>query len=91
MQAQMCLKVLPAGLGAVGAALASYPEVRYCAAVTGTHNLVLEICLEHEADLYRFLGEQLGSIPHITDVATEIITHAYKRAFVIKPGATGER
>ncbi|MDT0452162.1 Lrp/AsnC family transcriptional regulator [Streptomyces hesseae] len=91
VQAQMCLKVHPAALETVGVALASSPEVRYCAAITGVQNLIVEVCLEHEADLYRFLSERLGSIPNITDVATEIITHAYKRGFVVKPARRRER
>ncbi|MFG2647077.1 Lrp/AsnC family transcriptional regulator [Streptomyces sp. NPDC048436] len=84
VQAQICLKVSPAKLDAVGSALAACPEVRYCAAITGTHNLILEVAVAHEAGLYRFFGEQLGSIEHIADFACELITHAYKRGSVIK-------
>ncbi|MFE0136318.1 Lrp/AsnC family transcriptional regulator [Streptomyces sp. NPDC059037] len=89
VQAQICLKVSPAGLDSVGTALAACPEVRYCAAITGTHNLILEVAMEHEADLYRFFGERLGSIPYIADFACELITHAYKRGAVIKDGPSG--
>ncbi|MEW9517753.1 Lrp/AsnC family transcriptional regulator [Streptomyces tubercidicus] len=85
VQAQLCLTVPPAALGAVGTALSAYPEVRYCAAITGTQNLIAEVCLRHEADFYRFLDDRLGGIPHVSGVATEIITHAYKRGFVVKP------
>ncbi|MEW1923811.1 Lrp/AsnC family transcriptional regulator [Streptomyces sp. NPDC088360] len=92
VQAQICLKVSPAGLDSVGSALAACPQVRYCAAITGTHNLILEVAVAHEADLYRFFGEELGSIPHIADFSCELITHAYKRGSVIKDAESeGER
>lgn len=86
VEAQLCLKVRPAGIEAVGTALAALPEVRYCAAITGAYNLLVEVCLKHEADLYRFLGERLAHFADITEVDTELITHAYKRGSVIKDG-----
>ncbi|MFD7020925.1 Lrp/AsnC family transcriptional regulator [Streptomyces sp. NPDC059161] len=85
-EAQLHLKVSPVGLEQVGAGLADCPEVRYCAAVTGTANLLAQVCVESEADLYRFLGERLGALPHITEVATELIVHAFKRGSVLKDG-----
>ncbi|MGW7004888.1 Lrp/AsnC ligand binding domain-containing protein [Streptomyces sp. NPDC054933] len=69
------------------AGLAGCPEVRYCAAVTGTSNLLAQVCVESEAHLYHFLGERLGARPHITDVTTELIVHAFKRGSVLKDGA----
>ncbi|GAA2244565.1 Lrp/AsnC family transcriptional regulator [Streptomyces amakusaensis] len=86
LQAQICLKVSPAGLEATGTALAACPEVRYCAATTGTRNMILEVAAEREADLYRFFSERLGGIPHINDFTAELITHAYKRGSVVKDG-----
>ncbi|GAA0447211.1 Lrp/AsnC family transcriptional regulator [Streptomyces stramineus] len=86
-EVQLGLRVRAEGLEEVGRALARCPEVRYCAAVTGRQNLLVELCLEHESDLYRFLVERLGTMPHIMDVETEIIAHAYKRGSVIKDPA----
>ncbi|MEK8170513.1 Lrp/AsnC family transcriptional regulator [Streptomyces sp. M19] len=80
VEVQLRIRARPAGLDEAGLALARCPEVRYCAAVTGGRNLLVELCLAHEADLYRFLIERLGGIPHIIDVETEIIAHAYKGA-----------
>ncbi|MET9531225.1 Lrp/AsnC ligand binding domain-containing protein [Streptomyces sp. NPDC006649] len=85
-EAQLHLKVGPAGLDHVGAELAGCPEVRYCAAVTGTSNLLVQVCVESEAHLYRFLGERLGALPQITEVATELVVHAFKRGSVLKDG-----
>ncbi|MFE4874969.1 Lrp/AsnC family transcriptional regulator [Streptomyces sp. NPDC056682] len=85
-EAQLHLKVRPGGLERTGAGLASCPEVRYCAAVTGTSNLVAQVCTESEGDLYRFLGERLGSMPDITEAATELIVRAFKRGSVLKDG-----
>jgi DNA-binding Lrp family transcriptional regulator len=85
-EAQLHLKVRPAGLEQTGAGLAACPEVRYCAAVTGTSNLLAQVCVESEADLYRFLGERLGSLLDITEAATELIVRAFKRGSVLKDG-----
>ncbi|MGC9544827.1 Lrp/AsnC family transcriptional regulator [Streptomyces sp. UG1] len=83
VEARVRLKVHPAGIETVGESLAACPDVRFCAAVTGRHNLLADVCLEHETHLYGFLTDRLGSFPHILDLDTEIVTHTYKRGPVL--------
>lgn len=83
VEARIRLKVHPAGIETVGETLAACPDVRCCAAVTGRHNLLADLCLEHESSLYGFVVDQLGSFPHILELDTEIVTHTYKRGPVL--------
>ncbi|GAA4806400.1 Lrp/AsnC family transcriptional regulator [Streptomyces ziwulingensis] len=83
VEARVRLKVHPAGIERAGEDLAGCPEVRCCAAVTGRHNLLVDVCLEHETGLYAFVVDQLGALPHLLDVDTEIVTHTYKRGPVL--------
>ncbi|AZS85291.1 Lrp/AsnC family transcriptional regulator [Streptomyces griseoviridis] len=73
VQARVRLKVHPAGLEEVGSALAASPAVRSCVAVTGRHNLLADVCVEHETSLYSFVVDTLGALPHILAYDTDII------------------
>ncbi|MFD8610316.1 Lrp/AsnC family transcriptional regulator [Streptomyces sp. NPDC059631] len=73
VRARVRLKVHPAGLEAVGGALSACPDVLFCAAVTGQYNLLVDVCVEDEGNLYRFVVDTLGVLPHISDVGTEIV------------------
>ncbi|MBV2155318.1 Lrp/AsnC family transcriptional regulator [Kitasatospora sp. SUK 42] len=75
VEARVRLKVHPAGIEAVGAALSRCPEVSFCAAVTGCHNILANVCVEDETSLYGFIVGTLGALPHILDCDTEILTH----------------
>lgn len=77
VDARVRLKVHPAGIETVGTALATCPDVRFCAAVTGRHNLLADICVEHEASLYGFITDTLGALPHILDCETDIVRRLY--------------
>lgn len=83
VEARIWLKVHPGETGAVGEALAACHRVRRCAALTGQHNLLAELCLENENALYDFLTLELAPYPQILDVETEIVTKSYKRASII--------
>ncbi|GAA2287472.1 hypothetical protein GCM10010145_67960 [Streptomyces ruber] len=72
VEARVQLKVHPAGIETVGTTLAACPDVRYCAAVTGRYNLLADVCVEHETDLYGFMVDTLGTLPHILDSDLEI-------------------
>ncbi|MFF4806214.1 Lrp/AsnC family transcriptional regulator [Streptomyces sp. NPDC001351] len=75
VEARVRLKVHPAGIETVGAALSGCPEVRFCAAVTGCHSILADVCVEDETSLYGFVVDTLGALPHILDCDTEILTH----------------
>ncbi|MEU1880716.1 Lrp/AsnC family transcriptional regulator [Streptosporangium sp. NPDC020072] len=86
VEAQLGLEVRPAGLDEVGRALARHPGVRYCAAIAGSHDLLVEVCLAHEADLYRFVTRVVGGLTDVVDVDMAFITRAYKRGHLPKDG-----
>ncbi|TDC10438.1 Lrp/AsnC family transcriptional regulator [Nonomuraea longispora] len=86
VEAMLWLKVRPHGLDQVGRRLAAHESVRYCAATTGTHSLVVQVVAAHEADLYRFLTGVVGRHDEITDIDLTLITRAHKRGHLHKSG-----
>ncbi|MDH2426783.1 Lrp/AsnC family transcriptional regulator [Sphaerisporangium sp. TRM90804] len=86
VEVQLGLEVRPAGLDAVGSALARHPGVRYCAAIAGGRDLLVEVCLTHELELYRFITQVIGGLPDVVDVDMAFITRAYKRGHLLKDG-----
>lgn len=86
VEAMLWLKVRPYGLGETGRRLAEHPHVRYCAATSGTHSLIVQVAVAHEADLYRFMTDVLGRLDEITDSDLTLITRAYKRGHLHKSG-----
>jgi DNA-binding Lrp family transcriptional regulator len=73
VQARVRLKVHPAGIETAGVTLAACPDVRFCAAVTGRHNLLADVCVEHETGLYAFIVDTLGTLPHLLDYDTDVV------------------
>ncbi|MEV5889960.1 Lrp/AsnC family transcriptional regulator [Nonomuraea fuscirosea] len=86
VEAMLWLKVRPHGLDLVGQRLAAHPDVRYCAATTGTHSLIVQVVAAHEAALYRFMTGVVGRHDEITDVDLTLITRAHKRGHLHKSG-----
>ncbi|GAA3719015.1 Lrp/AsnC family transcriptional regulator [Nonomuraea antimicrobica] len=86
VEAMLWLKVRPHGLDSVGRRLAAHPDVRYCAATTGTHSLIVQVVAAHEAALYRFMTGVVGRYDEITDVDLTLITRAHKRGHLHKSG-----
>lgn len=86
VEAKLWLSVRPHGLDLVGQTLAAHPNVRYCAATSGTHTVIVQVAVAHEADLYRFLTEVVGPLDDVTDLNVTLITRAYKRGHLRKSG-----
>ncbi|MFF5209632.1 Lrp/AsnC family transcriptional regulator [Streptosporangium sp. NPDC000396] len=86
VEAQLWLSVRAHGLDTVGQALAAHPSVRYCAATSGTHTMIVQVAVAHEMELYRFLTAVLGPLDDVTDVNVTLITRAYKRGHLRKSG-----
>ncbi|MER6943430.1 Lrp/AsnC family transcriptional regulator [Nonomuraea sp. NPDC000554] len=86
VEAKLWLKVRPHGLDMVGQTLAAHPNVRYCAATTGTYSVIVQVAVAHEAALYRFLTGVVGPLDEITDMDVTLITRAYKRGHLHKSG-----
>lgn len=68
VRAALWMRTRPADLAAVGAALATHPEVTYVAATTGPTNLTAALVCRDTSHLYRYLTECLGLLEGITDV-----------------------
>ncbi|MCS0603622.1 Lrp/AsnC family transcriptional regulator [Streptomyces sp. LP11] len=76
-RALLRLKVRPGGVEKVSTALAGHRDVYSCTAVTGAYNLLAEVCLPREADVYGFLVELLGPAEDLLDLDTALVTRAY--------------
>ncbi|MGQ0718017.1 MAG: Lrp/AsnC family transcriptional regulator [Pseudonocardiales bacterium] len=83
VEAQLCLVIRPTELERVGIALARHPGVRYCAATAGTYDLIVEVSVAHEGELYRFITNTIGRLSDQIDVEATLITRAYKRGHLI--------
>ncbi|QLY29615.1 Lrp/AsnC family transcriptional regulator [Nocardia huaxiensis] len=74
------LRTRPADLAAVGAALATHPEVTYVAATTGPTNLTAALVCRDTAHLYRYITERLGALEGITDLEVTPALRVFKQA-----------
>ncbi|WP_330179318.1 Lrp/AsnC family transcriptional regulator [Nocardia sp. NBC_01503] len=83
VRAAIWLRVRPADLAAVGAALATYPEVTYVAATTGPTTMTAALVCHDTAHLYRFVTERLGALDGITDVEVTPALRLFKQAQVL--------
>jgi DNA-binding Lrp family transcriptional regulator len=63
VEALLWLGVAPGELEQVGEALARAPESAYTAALTGPSNLLVVVAARDRAHLYRFITEEVGSLP----------------------------
>jgi DNA-binding Lrp family transcriptional regulator len=77
--ALLWLGVPPAAIAHVGESLARQPETAYTAVVTGPANLVVAVVCRDTAHLYRFLTEQVGSLP-VQSLETSTVLRRVKQA-----------
>lgn len=91
LEAMVWIGVQMAGLPDAALRLRKRPEVRYLAAVAGSSDLVAEVVVRDEDDLFRFDVDVLGSIPQVTSVNTTLVLDALKRSFVRSPPGAGYR
>ncbi|MBR7839257.1 Lrp/AsnC family transcriptional regulator [Actinospica durhamensis] len=78
VEAMLWLTVPPSRVAAVGQAVATHPEVRFAAAVTGRANLALSVLCRTTDELYFYLTERLGSLPGIAAMETSLILRRIK-------------
>ncbi|WNV88949.1 Lrp/AsnC family transcriptional regulator [Umezawaea sp. Da 62-37] len=78
--ARLWISVPPAHLAETGAALTAHPEVAFCAATTGATNLLVSAVCRDSQDLYRYLTERVGALPHVRGVETAPVIRTVKRA-----------
>jgi DNA-binding Lrp family transcriptional regulator len=79
------LRVELARLEDVADALVARDEVRYLSATSGHSDLVAEVILPTQEDLYRFRTHVLGELPGIREVEMTSELRTVKRAFLTMP------
>ncbi|MEV0949418.1 Lrp/AsnC family transcriptional regulator [Promicromonospora sp. NPDC050249] len=79
-QARLWAAVAPSHLAEVGAAISAHPEVAFCAATTGTTNVLAAVVCRDGPDLYRYLTERVGALPLIREIETAPLMRTIKRA-----------
>ena len=66
--AYLWLTVEPARLGDLGQQLAEHPEVPFCAAVTGTSNLLASVVCRDIDALYQYVSTRVGALHGVRQV-----------------------
>jgi DNA-binding Lrp family transcriptional regulator len=84
------LTVELSALPAVAARLAERSEVRYLAATSGRTDLVAELIVPSQDDLFHFRVEVLGNIHGIISAETTLVIDALKRSYVAAPPGSEE-
>ncbi|MCK2215568.1 Lrp/AsnC family transcriptional regulator [Actinomadura sp. ATCC 31491] len=84
-EAWLWMKVRPARLTAVGAALAAHPEADVVAAVTGPANLMAGVTCRDTRDLYRYLTERVAPLDGVRELETAPVSRTVKRAGAAVP------
>jgi DNA-binding Lrp family transcriptional regulator len=79
VNAVLWLQVAPGDLARVGEALARAPETAYTAVLTGPANLLVAVVARDNAHLYRFITEQVGSLP-VQSMETSPVLRRVKQA-----------
>jgi len=84
-EAWLWMSVPPQELAAVGAELATHPEVAFVAATTGPTNLAASVVCRDSTALYRYLTERIGRLNAISRMETAPIIRTVKQAGAILP------
>jgi len=61
--------------------LSSMPAVRYVAVSTGTHDIIIQVCLEDNQQLSDFLLRQLPEVEGIIASDTSVVLKIYKQTY----------
>jgi DNA-binding Lrp family transcriptional regulator len=90
-QARLWMRVQPRNLAAIGAALATHPEVYFAAATTGPANLVASVTCGTGGELYQYLTERVGSLDGVRETETAPILRTLKRVAMSEDDASSYR
>lgn len=80
LEARLWASVPPSHLAETGEALASHPEVAFCAATTGRTNLLAAVVCRDGRDFYRYLTDRVGALSQVREVETAPLMRTMKRA-----------
>ncbi|MFF5960727.1 Lrp/AsnC family transcriptional regulator [Streptomyces luteogriseus] len=79
------LSVASAALADVGHALATHPEVRFAAAVTGQADIVAATLHPNTGDLYTYLSDRIAALDGVRSVETALTTREVEQ-LTYEPG-----
>jgi DNA-binding Lrp family transcriptional regulator len=85
VSAILWLGLAPADIAQVGESLAREPETAFTAVVTGPANLMVAVTCRDTAHLYRFLTQQVGSLP-VRTLETSTVLRRVKQAGSLMDG-----
>ena len=77
----LCIKTEAAKVRDVAKALAELDIVRYVAFGTGAHNLIVEVVVESNQELFRFVSDHVAAMPGVTAVDTSIVPEVAKTTY----------
>jgi DNA-binding Lrp family transcriptional regulator len=83
-QARLWMSVRPSGLVEAAETMATHPEVSFVGVTTGTTNLMAEVICQDNADLYRYLTEQVSTLDAIQTMETGPVMRTIKRIGTIR-------
>lgn len=84
VEALLWVSTTPSQIEALGQRLASRPEVRYAAAVAGDCQLVVDVTVPNQAELYRFISDKAWG-DAMLQVKTSLVVQARKRGGRLLP------
>lgn len=78
VEAQLWVQTTPQLIDRLGTELATAPQVRYAAAIAGDYQLLVDVTMRNQGDLYRFISDSRWG-ESITRVRTAMVIGARKR------------
>ena len=87
VQASVLLRTMPSAHDAVAETVAKWPEVMYVSSCAGSADLYMHVVCRDNDEMWRLLGERLGSVQGILGSETLMELHVHKTRYVY-PGLT---
>jgi DNA-binding Lrp family transcriptional regulator len=84
-EARLWMSVRPSAVVKVARTMAGHPEVSFVAVTTGSTNLTAAVNCRDNADLYRYLTEQVSALDDVSSVETAPVIRTVKRAGAVLP------
>ncbi len=75
--------VAPRDVEAAGQALGQHDEVAFCAAVSGSANIILAVVCRTSADLYRYVTTKIGALDAVQRIEISPVLRRIKQAGTI--------
>jgi Lrp/AsnC family transcriptional regulator for asnA, asnC and gidA len=77
----LCIKTDAARVRDVANTLSQLDVVRYVAFGTGAHNLIVEVVVESNQELFRFVNDHVAGMPGVVAIDTSIVPEVAKTTY----------